>query len=96
MASPVRPIMALVIMPIRPRIEGVTFSRPAGLDTLFARLAAAAGFLGAVSDRFGLWGPKEARHVAWGDMQHFFAYTATLNPWFPTQVIPAVGNFVKG
>jgi uncharacterized membrane protein YphA (DoxX/SURF4 family) len=70
------------------------FSRIAGLETLFARVALAAGFLGAVSDRFGFWGPNGARHVAWGDMQHFFAYTTALNPWFPKQVIPTVGVFV--
>ena len=29
--------------------------------------------------------------MAWGDMQHFHESTATLNPWFPKQVRPAVG-----
>lgn len=29
--------------------------------------------------------------MAWGDMQHFHESTATLNPWFPKEVRPAVG-----
>jgi hypothetical protein len=29
-----------------------------------------------------------------GDMQHFIAYAAKLNPWFPARIIPAVGWLV--
>jgi uncharacterized membrane protein YphA (DoxX/SURF4 family) len=58
---------------------------------VYARFALGAGFLSAVADRFGLWGPPGARHVAWGDFQHFLGYTATLNPSLPARVIPAVG-----
>lgn len=72
----------------------MTFFRLASPDTLFARAALAVGFLGAVTDRFGLWGPNGTPHVAWGDMRHFFGYTATLNLWFPRRVIPPVGIFV--
>jgi thiosulfate dehydrogenase [quinone] large subunit len=62
-----------------------------GLQTAFLRLGLAAGFLSAVADRLGLWGPHGSAGVSWGDMQHFFPYVAKLNPWFPSSVIPAVG-----
>jgi thiosulfate dehydrogenase [quinone] large subunit len=55
---------------------------------LFARLALAASFLTAVADRLGQYGPPGTPTVAWGDMQHFQAYAAQLNPWFPAGVIP--------
>jgi thiosulfate dehydrogenase [quinone] large subunit len=62
--------------------------------TLYARLALAAGFLAAVTDRLGFWGPIGTANVAWGDMNHFVAYAAKLNPWFPNAVIPALGWIV--
>ncbi len=62
--------------------------------TIYLRVALAAGFLAAVTDRLGLWGPSGTTNVAWGDMQHFFEYAAKLNPWFPKTVIPTVGWFV--
>jgi len=61
------------------------------LETAFLRLALAAGFLSAVADRWGLWGPFGTPLVGWGDMTHFMPYVATLNPWFPAYVIPVVG-----
>jgi len=50
---------------------------------LFARLALAAGFLSAVADRFGLWGPYGSAHAAWGDFSHFVAYTTKLTWYLP-------------
>ena len=47
----------------------------------FLRVALAAGFLSAVADRFGLWGPAGAPNVAWGAWQPFIDYVAKLN-WF--------------
>jgi putative oxidoreductase len=47
----------------------------------FLRVALAAGFLSAVADRFGLWGPAGAPHVAWGAWRPFVNYVAKLN-WF--------------
>jgi len=38
--------------------------------------------------------PVGAKNVARGDMQHFLAYTAFLNPWFPNTVIPPVSILV--
>lgn len=61
------------------------------LQTVFLRLGLAAGFLSAVADRLGIWGPYGRPNVAWGDMEHFVRYAAKLNPWFPSAVIPAVG-----
>ena len=56
----------------------------------FLRLALAAGFLSAVADRFGLWGPAGARNVAWGAWQPFVDYVAKLNWFAPASVIPAL------
>jgi uncharacterized membrane protein YphA (DoxX/SURF4 family) len=61
-----------------------------GYATLFARLALAAGFLSAVADRFGIWGPPDAAGVAWGDFASFTAYAATINPWSPSGLVPAI------
>jgi hypothetical protein len=58
--------------------------------TLYLRVALAAAFLTSVTDGFGLWGSYGRTNVAWGDMNHFMAYTAKLNPWFPKSVIPAL------
>lgn len=60
------------------------------LQTAFLRLGLGVGFLSAVADRFGLWGPYGTPTVAWGDMKHFLPYVARLNPWFPGVVIPAI------
>jgi len=62
--------------------------------TIFLRLALAAGFLAAVTDRFGFWGAVGTTNVAWGDFAHFLAYAATLNPELPASWIPAVGVVV--
>jgi uncharacterized membrane protein YphA (DoxX/SURF4 family) len=62
--------------------------------TVYARLALAASFLAAVTDRLGLWGAYGTTNVAWGDMQHFGEYAAKLNPWFPATVIPFISWLV--
>jgi uncharacterized membrane protein YphA (DoxX/SURF4 family) len=51
--------------------------------TVFARLALAAGFLSAVADRFGLWGPPHTGSVGWGDFAAYTAYTHSLSPYVP-------------
>lgn len=61
------------------------------LAPLAARVALGAGFLSAVADRLGLWGPPGAAGIAWGSFDRFLAYAETLNPWFPGAWIPAVG-----
>ncbi len=59
-------------------------------NSVFLRLALGITFLASVTDRLGLWGPPGSPNVAWGDISHFAAYTATLNPWAPPTVIPAI------
>ena len=53
------------------------------LQTVFLRIGLAAGFLSAIADRFGMWGPYGKSNVAWGDMGHFLTYVSRLSPWFP-------------
>jgi hypothetical protein len=69
-------------------------SRIGRLDTVYLRLALAAGFLAAVSDRARALGTARNDQRRGGDMQHFIAYAAKLNPWFPARIIPAVGWLV--
>ena len=60
------------------------------LIVAFARVALSAGFLSAVADRFGGWGPHGYPGVAWGDITHFLSYTHRLTAIFPV----AVSNFL--
>jgi putative oxidoreductase len=55
-----------------------------------ARLAFGITLLSAVADRFGLWGPYGAPHVAWGDWAHFVHYCGVLNSYAPAALIPAL------
>ena len=54
------------------------------------RVALAVGFLSAVADRFGVWGPPGAANVAWGDWEHFVEYVALLNWFVPQSAIPTL------
>jgi thiosulfate dehydrogenase (quinone) large subunit len=67
---------------------------PSAYVALFLRLALGVTFLSAVSDRFGIWGPAGRPNVAWGDLGRFAAYAATVNPWAPASVVPAIVWFV--
>src|SRR5262249_57876202 len=51
------------------------------------RMALAAGFLSAVADRFGLWGPIGTPGVSWGGFAKFLDYTATILPFLPTTLV---------
>lgn len=66
-------------------------AKHAGYATLYLRVSIGAGFLSAVADRFGFWGPPGGRLVAWGSFHRFLLYTTILNPWFPHSWIPAIG-----
>ncbi|HQQ99055.1 MAG TPA: DoxX family protein [Cyclobacteriaceae bacterium] len=55
---------------------------------IFLRLSLAAGFLSAVADRLGIWSKEVS---AWGNWENFLKYTATINPWMPDALIPAIG-----
>lgn len=60
--------------------------------SLFARIAIALSFLSAVADRIGLWTPLlGSENVTWGNMTSFIAYTGTLTPWVPQQILPLLG-----
>lgn len=65
--------------------------RPLTAATWFLRIALAAGFLSAIADRFGLWGPPGAPGVAWGDWKSFLDYVATLNWFVPKSFIAPLG-----
>ena len=56
----------------------------------FARLAVGTGFLSAVGDRFGLWGPHGAANVSWGDFAHFTIYTAHVTSFMPSGLAPTL------
>lgn len=60
---------------------------------LFLRLSLSVGFLSAVADRFGWWGPS---YSVWGSWNVFLEYTQLINPWFPGSLIPAVGSVATG
>lgn len=46
--------------------------------TLLLRVSIGIGFLSAVADRFGFWGPPGGHAVAWGNWNHFTQYVSTL------------------
>lgn len=58
------------------------------LTSLYLRLALGVAFLSAVADRFGLWGPPGSLNVAWGNFTPFTQYTAKVNPWSPSALVP--------
>lgn len=62
----------------------------------FLRLSLAAGFLSAVADRAGLWGPPGAPGVAWGAWPPYAAYVARLNWFAPSAVIPLLAWVATG
>lgn len=68
-------------------------TRSAGLaafTSVFLRLALGVSFLSAVADRFGWWGVYGQPNVAWGNYARFVDYTAKLNWFLPTAMIPAL------
>jgi uncharacterized membrane protein YphA (DoxX/SURF4 family) len=65
--------------------------RPTALAAAFLRVALAAGFLSAVADRFGLWGPAGTPGVAWGSFDPFLAYTGKLLWYLPAGLVPVAG-----
>lgn len=67
---------------------------PSQFTTTFLRLALGFGFLSAVADRLGFWGPPGTFLVSWGNFHNFLLYTAKLNPWCPTACLPLLGTVV--
>jgi hypothetical protein len=66
-------------------------SKFAGYSTLLLRIGLGAGFLSAVTDRFGVWGAYGQPNVDWGNFSRFLEYTHTLNWYLPAAMIPLVG-----
>jgi uncharacterized membrane protein YphA (DoxX/SURF4 family) len=56
---------------------------------LLARFGLAAGYLAAVTDRFGAWGRAGTPGVMWGDFQHYIALVDT-NRLVPAGFAPIV------
>ncbi|MFI5614179.1 hypothetical protein [Amycolatopsis sp. NPDC051903] len=75
--------MALSLEPVARR------ERVWSTATVLARLALAAGFLSAVADRFGWWGPPHTASVSWGDFAAYTAYTHRLAPYLPGGLVDA-------
>ena len=73
----------------RPRVQS-------DLALFLVRISLGAGFLSAVADRFGGWGPAGTPSVAWGNFGNFIAYTAKLNPWSPVDFVPALAWIATG
>jgi uncharacterized membrane protein YphA (DoxX/SURF4 family) len=64
--------------------------------TLLLRIGLGVGFLSAVADRFGLWGPFGQPNVEWGNFTRFLEYTRTLNWYLPAGMIPTMGVVATG
>ena len=62
-----------------------------GFSSVILRYGLGLGFLSAVADRLGLWGPFGQPNVEWGDFSRFLEYTQTLNWWVPAGMIPLMG-----
>jgi uncharacterized membrane protein YphA (DoxX/SURF4 family) len=71
-------------------------SKFAGYAALLLRIGIGVGFLSAVADRFGLWGPFGQPNVEWGDFSRFLEYTHTLNWYLPAGIIPLLGGIATG
>lgn len=64
-----------------------------GAAEWFLRIALAAGFLSAVADRFGLWGPPGAANVDWGAWKPFVDHTRLLAFYLPQSLAPLAAIF---
>jgi uncharacterized membrane protein YphA (DoxX/SURF4 family) len=71
-------------------------SKFAGYATLLLRVGLGVGFLSAVADRLGLWGPFGQPNVEWGNFSRFLEYTHTLNWYLPAGMILPLGIIATG
>jgi len=67
------------------------FFKWSGFASVVLRYALGVGFLSAVADRFGLWGPFGTPNVDWGNFSRFLEYTQTINWYVPAGMIPLLG-----
>jgi putative oxidoreductase len=88
-------MMGTVPLPAEKKVDAGEHATTAErILTLYARVVIAAGFLSAVADRFGLWGPAGSSKVAWGNWKNFVAYTAVLNFFLPRWSAPILAVVV--
>jgi uncharacterized membrane protein YphA (DoxX/SURF4 family) len=66
------------------------------LNSVVLRLGLGLGFLSAVADRFGLWGPFGQSNVEWGNFSRFLEYTHTLIWYLPEEMTPPLGAIATG
>jgi uncharacterized membrane protein YphA (DoxX/SURF4 family) len=66
------------------------------ISSVVLRFGLGLGFLSAVADRVGLWGPFGERNVEWGSYSRFLDYTQTLNAFWPASLIPTLGAIATG
>ena len=66
------------------------------LSTVLLRFGLGLGFLSAVADRLGLWGPFGQPNVEWGNFSRFLEYTHLLNWYLPAGMIPPLGVMATG
>jgi uncharacterized membrane protein YphA (DoxX/SURF4 family) len=71
-------------------------SKFASYATLLLRIGLGVGFLSAVADRLGLWGPFGQPNVEWGNFSRFLEYTHTLNWYLPAAAILPLGVIATG
>ena len=71
-------------------------SKFAAYAALLLRIGLGVGFLSAVADRFGLWGPFGQPNVEWGNFSRFLEYTHTLNWYLPAGMILPLGIIATG
>ena len=64
--------------------------RLGSFSSVFLRLTLGLGFLSAVPDRFGWWGPLGRPNVAWGNFARFVEYTGKLNWLLLRALLPAL------
>ncbi|WP_198961957.1 hypothetical protein [Pseudonocardia sp. MH-G8] len=84
--------MALLLKRTRRRFDDAADDRRMwSVATVFTRVALSAGFLSAVADRFGLWGPAGTANVSWGGFEPYLAYVAALAPYLPAPLLGVAG-----
>jgi len=71
-------------------------SKFASYASLLLRIGLGVGFLSAVADRLGLWGPFGQPNVEWGNFSRFLEYTHTLNWYLPLGVIATGAEILFG
>jgi uncharacterized membrane protein YphA (DoxX/SURF4 family) len=72
------------------------FLKWGSLSSVVLRCGLGLGFLSAVADRLGLWGPFGQPNVEWGNFSRFLEYTHTLNWYLPAGMIPLLGVIATG